>query len=103
MCLEILKYRNAEKDQKIRLFYYPAYNFFSEENVFGKGGKTGLVSDDLHISGFSQGQKEKSDSAEKTKENKKIPNRKKGAKKQNGYLDPERENAEQVRRESGKE
>lgn len=103
MCLEILKYRNAEKDQKIRLFYYPAYNFFSEENVFGKGGKTGLVSDDLHISGFSQGQKEKSDSAEKTKENKKILNRKKGVKKQNGYLDPERENAEQVRRESGKE
>lgn len=32
MELDILKYRNAQRDQSVYLYYYPAYNYFVEAN-----------------------------------------------------------------------
>ena len=34
MTLDILKYRNAERDSTLHLKYYPAYNFFEEDDGF---------------------------------------------------------------------
>lgn len=32
MALDVLKYRNSERDSSVRLKYYPAYNFFEEDD-----------------------------------------------------------------------
>jgi replicative DNA helicase len=34
MILDILKYRNSERDSSVRLKYYPAYNYFEEDDGF---------------------------------------------------------------------
>ena len=34
MILDVLKYRNSERDSSVRLKYYPAYNYFEEDDGF---------------------------------------------------------------------